>query len=267
MAPWIAVRYGWQWAVVVTGVFSALWLTAWLTLYRKPEQHAGVSASELAYIRAGAEESSQRIAWRELLPLRQTWAFAAGKFITDPVWWFFLFWLPKFLNSQHGLTLTELGLPLIVIYLAADAGSIGGGWLAAWFIRRGYAPGAARKFAMLCCACSVVPIMFAARVSSLWSAVALVGLAAAAHQGWSANLFTLTSDMFPRRAVASVVGIGGFAGAAGGMLISTFTGFLLETTGSYIPLFLMAGSAYLVALGVIHLLGTDAVYMPAEPPP
>lgn len=254
MAPWVALRFGWQWAFVVTGVFSAMWIAAWLTIYRKPEQHPSVSATELSYIQSGREEPAQRVPWRDLLPLRQTWAFTAGKFITDPVWWFFLSWLPKFFNSEHGLTLTELGLPLVVIYLTADVGSIGGGWLASWFMRRGFAPGKARKAAMLCCALSVVPVVFAPFVSNLWGAVALVSIAAAAHQGWSANLFTLTSDMFPRRAVASVVGIGGFAGAVGGMLIATFTGLLLEFTGSYIPVFLMASSAYLVALGVIHFL-------------
>jgi ACS family hexuronate transporter-like MFS transporter len=161
---------------------------------------------------------------------------------------------PKFLNTKHGLTLTDLGLPLVAIYLAADGGSIGGGWLAALFLKRGWTVNRARKTTMLCCACCVVPVTFAANVKELWGAVALVSLAAAAHQGWSANLFTLASDMFLRRAVASVVGIGGFGGAVGGMLIATFTGFLLEFTGSYVPVFIMAGSAYLLALLLIHLL-------------
>jgi ACS family hexuronate transporter-like MFS transporter len=185
---------------------------------------------------------------------RQTWAFAVAKFMTDPIWWFFLFWLPKFLNAEYGLTLTQLGLPLVVIFVMADVGSITGGWLAGWFIRRGASVNRGRKSAMLVCALLVMPIVFASQAHNLWLAVVLIGLATAGHQGWSANVFTLTSDMFPRRAVASVVGIGGFAGAVGGMMISTVTGFLLETTGSYVPVFLMAGSAYVVALGIVHLI-------------
>jgi ACS family hexuronate transporter-like MFS transporter len=174
--------------------------------------------------------------------------------MTDPIWWFFLFWLPKFLNAEHGLTLTQLGLPLVAIFIMADVGSISGGWLAGWFIRRGSSVNRGRKGAMLICALAVVPIIFASQADNLWLAVGLIGLATAGHQGWSANVFTLTSDMFPRRAVASVVGIGGFAGAVGGMMISTMTGFLLETTGSYLPVFLMAGSAYLLALLVVHTI-------------
>jgi ACS family hexuronate transporter-like MFS transporter len=174
--------------------------------------------------------------------------------MTDPIWWFFLFWLPKFLNSEYGLTLTGLGPPLIVIYLMADVGSIGGGWIAGRFIKRGWSVNRARKGAMLICACAVVPIVFASNAANLWVAVALIGLATAGHQGWSANVFTLTSDMFPRHAVGSVVGLGGFAGAVGGMLISTFVGLLLQATGSYVPVFIMAGSAYLLALAVVHIL-------------
>jgi ACS family hexuronate transporter-like MFS transporter len=174
--------------------------------------------------------------------------------MTDPIWWFFLFWLPKFLNTRHGLSLGELGPPLVAIYIMSDVGSVCGGWLSSGFIKRGWAVSKARKTAMLICALSVVPIVIAASVSGLWTAVALVGLATAAHQGFSANLFTLASDMFPRHAVASVVGIGGFGGAIGGMIIATFTGFLLEWTGSYVPVFVLAGSAYLVALAVIQVL-------------
>ena len=241
--PWITVRLGWQWAFLFTGFFSAAWLIAWLTIYR-PALRA----------QNDPEESSVKIPWASLLVHRQTWAFAAGKFITDPVWWFLIFWLPKFLNTEHGLSLTELGPPLVAIYLMADVGSIGGGWIASAFLKRGWSANRARKAAMLVCACCVIPIMFAAKARNLWTAVALIGLAAAAHQGWSANLFTLVSDMFPPRAVASVVGIGGFGGAVSGMLIATFTGFLLQYTGSYVPVFVMAGSAYLLALLVLQLL-------------
>ena len=250
--PIVAITWGWQAAFLFTGVLSATWLVIWLKTYRPPEQHALLSPAELAYIRSDPPEATARLPWTQLLRHRQTWAFVAGKFMTDPIWWFFLFWLPKFLNSEHGLTLTALGPPLIAIYLMADVGSIGGGWLAGRFIKRGWSVNRARKGAMLVCALSVTPIVFASTASNLWVAVALIGLATAAHQGWSANLFTLTSDLFPRHAVASVVGLGGLAGAVGGMLISTFTGYLLETTGSYLPVFLMAGSAYLLALVVIH---------------
>jgi ACS family hexuronate transporter-like MFS transporter len=238
-----------------------------MRMYRRPEQHPKVKPAELAYIRSDASEPAVKIPWSRLLQHRQTWAFLVAKFLTDPIWWFFLFWLPKFFNTQHGLTLTDLGPPLVVIYIMADGGSIGGGWLAALFMKRGWTPSRARKTAMLICACCVVPVVAAASVQSLWGAVALVSLAAAAHQGWSANLFTLSSDMFPRHAVASVVGIGGFGGAVGGMLIATFTGFLLQFTGSYVPVFIMAGSAYLIALAVIHWLAPNlepAALGPAE---
>jgi ACS family hexuronate transporter-like MFS transporter len=241
--PWITVRLGWQWAFVFTGFFSAAWLIAWLTIYR-PALRTEIDS----------EESLGKIPWAGLLVYRQTWAFAAGKLITDPVWWFLIFWLPKFLNTEHGLTLTELGPPLVAIYVMADVGSIAGGWIASAFLKRGWSANRARKSAMLVCACCVIPIMFAAKARNLWTAVALIGLAAAAPQGWTANLFTLVSDMFPPRAVASVVGIGGFGGAVSGMLIATFTGFLLQYTGSYVPVFVMAGSAYLLALLVIQLL-------------
>jgi MFS transporter, ACS family, hexuronate transporter len=254
IVPWVAVNWGWQYAFLCTGVLSATWLVIWLKQYRAPAEHPGVSAEELAYIRSDPAEPAQKIPWSSLIRYRQTWAFAAAKFMTDPIWWFFLFWLPKFLNSEYGLSLTELGPPLIAVYLMSDVGSIAGGWIAARFIKRGWSVNRARKSAMLICALAVVPIVFAASAHSLWTAVGLIGLATAGHQGWSANVFTLSSDMFPSRAVASVVGIGGFAGAVGGVLISTFTGFLLQSTGSYIPVFIMAGSAYLLALAVVHLI-------------
>jgi ACS family hexuronate transporter-like MFS transporter len=254
VVPIIAVTLGWRAAFLFTGILSATWLVTWLIVYRPPAQHPSLSADELAYIRSDPPEPTARVPWSQILRHRQAWAFVVAKFMTDPIWWFFLFWLPKFLNSEYGLTLTALGPPLIAIYLMADVGSIAGGWIAGRFIRRGWTVNRARKGAMLICACAVVPIVFAANVTSLWAAVALIGLATAGHQGWSANVFTLTSDMFPRHAVGSVVGVGGFAGAVGGMLISTFTGFLLQSTGSYVPVFIMAGSAYLLALALVHAL-------------
>jgi ACS family hexuronate transporter-like MFS transporter len=266
MVPIVATAWGWQAAFLCTGLLSASWLVAWLLTYRPPEQHPRVTSTELAYIRSDAPEAATRIPWAHLLRFRQTWAFVAAKFMTDPIWWFFLFWLPKFLNQEYGLTLTGLGLPLVVIYLMADVGSIAGGWLAGRLIKRGWSVNRGRKTAMLICALAVVPIVFASQAQNLWIAVGLIGLAAAGHQGWSANVFTLTSDMFPRRAVASVVGIGGLGGAVGGMLIATFTGFLLQTTGSYVPVFIMAGFAYLLALLVVHLLAPRLASAQIEAP-
>jgi MFS transporter, ACS family, hexuronate transporter len=254
LVPWVTLHLGWRWAFLITGVLSATWLVAWLTFYRRPQEHARVSMGELALIQSDPPEPSGRIAWSGLLPHAQTWAFIFGKFLTDPIWWFFLYWLPKFLNSAHGLTLGQLGPPLVVIYVMSDIGSIGGGWVSSAFLKRGWNVNRARKTAMLICALAVTPIVFAAKVTHLWLAVGLIGLATAAHQGWSANMFTLASDMFPRRAVASVVGMGGFGGAVGGVCIATFTGFLLQWTGSYVPVFVIAGSAYLTALLIIHIL-------------
>jgi ACS family hexuronate transporter-like MFS transporter len=194
------------------------------------------------------------VSWRALLPHRQTWAFALAKFMTDPIWWLYLFWIPDFLNRAHGVDLRSVGLPLVIIYIVADVGSIGGGWLSSFWIGRGWSVNAARKTAMLVCALAVTPIMFAARVESLWLSVALVSLAAAAHQGWSANVYTLASDTFPRPAVASLVGFGGMAGAIGGMLIAKVTAAILDFSGSYVPVFMIAGLAYLVALVVVHAL-------------
>ena len=251
---WIARRYGWQSAFVSTGLLSFIPIIFWVRSYRPPQEHPRLSAAELQYIQSDPSEPATRIPWTKLLPHRQTWAFLIGKFMTDPIWWFFLFWLPKFLNTNHGLQLTALGLPLVVIYNAACVGSIGGGWLAARFLKAGWTVNAARKTAMLMCALTIVPIVAAANVHSLWAAVALVSLATAGHQGWSANMFTFASDLFPRRAVASVVGIGGFGGAVGGMFIAALTGWVLQATGSYVPIFVIAGSVYLVALLVIHLL-------------
>ena len=254
VVPWITLAYGWQWAFVITGVLGFGWVIWWFVSYRDPDTHPGVNAAELAIIQSDPVEKTAAIPWSRLLPHRQTWAFAAGKFLTDPIWWLYLFWVPDFLKRNHGLDLKTMGLPLVVIYLVADVGSIGGGWLSSHLIKRGWSTNDARKTAMLVCALAVVPMLAAAQVKSLWMAVALVSIAAAAHQGWSANLFTLVSDMFPKRAVGSVVGIGGMAGSVGGMLIALVVGAILQKTGSYVPIFVMAASAYLVALVIIQLL-------------
>lgn len=252
--PWITRQWGWKWAFIITGLLGFLWVIWWWTMYRAPEQHPRLSKAEFDHIRSDPPEAVSSIPWSRLFPHRQTWAFAIGKFMTDPIWWLYLFWIPDFLNRNHGLDLKSIGLPLVVIYLVADVGSIGGGWLSSSLIKRGWTVNWARKLAMFICAVSVVPIMFAAKASNLWVAVGLVSLAAAAHQGWSANLFTLVSDTFPRRAVGSVVGIGGMAGSIGGMLIALVVGEILQRTGSYVPIFIIAGSAYLVALLIVHLL-------------
>ncbi len=254
VVPIITVTLGWQWAFVITGALGAIWLVLWWSFYRRPEEHPSLSEAELAYIKSDPPERTTPVPWLQLFPHRPTWAFAVGKFLTDPVWWIYIFWLPDFLHKQHGLSLTQYGPPLVVIYLLADVGSIGGGWLSSTLIKRGWTVNRARKTAMLVCGLCVVPIVFASQTSSLTVAVLLIGLAAAAHQGWSANMYTLVSDTFPRRAVGSVVGIGGMAGAIGGMLIARVISELLERSGSYVPVFAIASSAYLVALGVVHLI-------------
>ena len=254
IVPWIVLRWGWQGAFVGIGAIGFVWLFIWLLIYRKPEDHRGVSKAELDYIRSDPQEPAGKTKWVRLFPLRQTWAFAMGKFLTDPVWWFYLFWVPGFLQSKHGLALTGIGIPIMTIYLISDVGSVAGGWLSSSLIKRGRSVNAARKIAMLICAVGVLPVVFAYRVESTLSAVLLIGLAAACHQCFSANLYTLTSDMFPARAVGSVVGMGGMAGAIGGWFIADVVGHVLEWTGSYMIPFAMAGVAYLVALGAIHVL-------------
>jgi ACS family hexuronate transporter-like MFS transporter len=254
IVPWIAVRFGWRAAFVFSGALGFVWLLVWLLVYRKPEDHPLCTAAEKQYIQDEPAEVPARIKWLRLLPHRQTLTVAIGKFLTDPIWWFFLFWIPDYLQREHGLRLTQIGLPILVIYVISDLGSIGGGWLSTALLRRQYSVNAARKLAMLLCALCVVPVAAVFRVSGLWPATILIGLAAAGHQGFSANLYTLASDMFPSRAVASVIGVAGMAGAVGGMLISQIIAHLLQWTGSYMIPFFIAGSAYLVALTCIHWL-------------
>jgi MFS transporter, ACS family, aldohexuronate transporter len=254
VVPFVTVTWGWYWAFIATGAIGFFWLVVWWLSYATPESHPQVSSAELAHIRSDPADPAVQIPWSTLLKHRQTWAFALAKFMTDPVWWLYLFWIPDFLNRNYGINLSRIGPPLVVIYLVADIGSIGGGWLSSSLIKRGWSINAGRKTAMLVCAVAVLPIAFASQAAELWVAVALISLAAAAHQGWSCNVFTLVSDMFPRKAVGSVVGLGGTAGAVGGMLIAKVTGYVLNATGSYVPVFLIAASAYLLALGLVHLL-------------
>jgi ACS family hexuronate transporter-like MFS transporter len=258
VVPAITLAWGWRAAFVATGAVTFLWLIAWLAIYRSPAAHKKLSAAELKFIRSSDEPAAATsragVSWLKLLKLKETWAYALGKFLTDPIWWLYLFWLPDFLSKRYGLDLKSFGPPLVAIYLLSDIGSVVGGWGSSRLMKTGRTANAARKLTMLTCAVAVVPILFAQFVSQLWIAVAIIGLAAAAHQAWSANLMTLPSDMFPRAAVGSVVGIGGMAGAVGGMLMSQYNGYILGVFGSYQPIFALAAGAYIAAIAVIHFL-------------
>ena len=258
MVPWIALTWGWRWAFYITGALGFIWLVFWLLLYHTPDSHPKITDAERAYIRSDAENltaPAERVRWSELLRHRQTWAFAIGKMLTDPIWWFYLFWLPKFLDARFGVSLAGLAAPLVTIYLVADVGSVGGGWLSGALIKRGMSVNRGRKIAMLIPALLILTTIAAPHATNLWVAVAIVSLAAAAHQWWSANIFTTASDMFPRHAIGSVVGIGGFFGATGGFVFQRVTGHVLEANGNnYTPIFLVCGFAYVTALLIIHLL-------------
>lgn len=254
LVPWLTVAYGWRTAFVVTGLFGILWLVAWLVFYRHPERAPRLTGGELKYIRQDPVESVERIGWGRIIRLRETWAYAIGKLCIDPVWWFFLFWLPGYLSERYALDLLSFGPPLVVIYLLSDLGSVVGGWLSGRLMRHGYGVNRARKLTMLLCAFAVTPIFFAQTIDNLWLAVLVIGLATAAHQAFSANLYALPSDLFPRGAVGAVVGIGGTLGGIGGMMMAKTTGYVLSTFGSYAPLFAGAAGAYFVGLLAIHLL-------------
>ena len=254
IAPILVLSFGWRAAFLFTGAIVFVWVAAWWTIYRRPREKKNLSAAELAYIESDPADAPGDVKWLPLLRHRQTWAYAIGKFMIDPIWWFFLFWLPSFFASEHGLDLSTFGPPLAAIYIISDLGSIAGGWLSSTLIHRGWSVNAGRKIAMLVCALCVPPVMLAPGISNVWGAVLLIGLATAAHQGFSANLYTLPSDLFPRKAVGAIIGIGGTIGAVGGMFMAKFTGFVLDATGSYMPMFVIAGSTYLLALLIIHLL-------------
>jgi ACS family hexuronate transporter-like MFS transporter len=255
IVPWVTLRYGWHAAFLSTGLFSALWILWWFRNYRKPTDHPTLTSAELRHIyQESAMEMGPTLPWRRLLGYRQTWAFSIAKFLTDPIWWFYLFWLPSYFSVKFNLNLSHLGLPLIIVYNVSVIGSIGGGWLPAPFRRLGLSPNYARLAAMLFCACIVVPIFTATSLKSEWAAITLLSVAAGAHQGWSANLFTTSSDMFPRSAVGAVVGIGGMAGSVGGAIFAFFAGHILQLTHSYTILFSLAAGAYLLALLILYLL-------------
>jgi MFS transporter, ACS family, aldohexuronate transporter len=254
LVPMLTIAYGWQSAFIVTGLLGLIWVLFWWPIYRRPQEHPRLSPEELAHIESDPPDPAVKIPWRDLFPYRQTWAFTIGKFLTDAIWWFYLFWFAKFMNETFGVDIKSIGPPMITVYLLADVGSIAGGWQSSWLLRRGWSANAARKTAMLTCALCVIPVVMAPLTSHMWTAVLLIGLATAAHQGFSANLFTLASDMFPRNAVGSIVGIGGFAGAMGGYLMNRGAGRLKDMTGNYLAMFIIAASAYLLALLAIHLL-------------
>jgi len=254
LVPFLTVTFTWRGAFVATGATGFIWLIFWIWLYRKPEDHPRVSVEELAYIQSDPVEKTANVPWARLFPCKETWAFAIAKFLTDPIWWFYLFWLPRYLQETFHLSLTESRTPVVVVYVISCAGSIGGGYISAFLLKRNFSHNAARKIAMLICALAVVPVLYAPYTHNIWLVVGLVGLAAAAHQGWSANLFTLPSDVFSKAAVGSVVGIGGMVGSFGGVLFQKTVGYVVKMTGSYVPIFIAAGTAYLLALAVVQLM-------------
>lgn len=264
--PLLAAAFGWQWAFIITGLIGLVWLLFWWLFYQQPNKHKKVSAEELAYIQSDdASETTvfEKVKWLSLLGYRQTWAFAILKFFTDPIWWFILFWLPTFLNKQYGMTKMELAFPIAVVYTMAMFGSIAGGWLSGYFIQKGWPVYKARRTALFLFAMCALPMLSAQWVGTFnyWYAVAIIGLAASAHQAWSANIFTTVSDMFPKKAVASVVGIGGMIGAVGGIIIARTAGVLLDhykalgdiKTGYYI-MFIICALGYIIAWALFSLL-------------
>ncbi|HET6931434.1 MAG TPA: MFS transporter [Candidatus Acidoferrum sp.] len=254
LIPWITIRFGWRTAFLATGILGGIWIVWWLSKYRDPKDHAHVSPAELLQIHENSVEPETQIPWQKLLAYKQTWAYAIAKFLTDPIWFFYLYWLPKFFDERYHLGLGHIGLPLIIVYNFSAVGSIGGGGLSTALNKAGIPMAKARLCTMLVCACLVLPILLSSKVSSIWSAVAILSLATAAHQGWSANLFTTPSDMFPRSSVGAVVGIGGMAGSAGAVLFSLITGWVLQSYHSYTVLFSIAAASYLLGLLALRII-------------
>jgi MFS transporter, ACS family, hexuronate transporter len=252
VVPTLVVLVTWRGAFVITGALGIVWLIFWLIFYNRPEQHRSVSPAELALILSDPAEKVERVPWSRVFPRKETWAFAIGKFLTDPIWWFYLFWIPGYLQSTFHLSLAQNRVPVMLAYSISIGGSIGGGWLSSLLVKRGVSPNIARKSTMLVCVLCIAPIFATPFVHHLWIVVALLGLATAGHQGWSANLFTLPSDMFPKAAVASVTGIGGMMGAIGGVLLQKTAGNIVYLTHSYVSLFVIACLAYPVALVIIQ---------------
>ncbi len=251
----ISVSFGWQWAFIITGALGFLWIAFWMASYKVPEKHPGVSESELQYILQDKEETDTTVSikWTDLFKYHQTAAICITRFISDWVWWFFLFWTPDFLSKTHGINLKEVVLPLIIIYSVSSVGGIGGGWISSKLIRTGKSIDFARKTTILICALIVLPVMLVSQVTNIWLSVILISLAAAGHQGWASNIFTIVSDIYPKRAVGSMTGLSGFAGAIGGALSASFVGLILEGTGSYFLIFLVASTVYLINWLILKL--------------
>jgi len=255
--PIVAVMWGWRAAFVIGGIAGFAWLVVWMAIYRSPAANPAVSKEELDYINSDAGDPAleePKVGWLSVLRYRETWAFMVGKFMTDPIWWFYLFWLPKWLNESNHIDIQNMGLPLMVIYTMSCVGSVAAGWVSSRLMARTQRANFARKATMLVCALCVMPIALLSQVQTLWFAVLAVGLAAAAHQGWSANLVTLVGDVFPKRAVGTVIGIGGVMGMVGSFLFSGVIGETLQRTGQYWALFAAGALAYVIALAIMHLL-------------
>jgi ACS family hexuronate transporter-like MFS transporter len=248
---------GWRGAFFMTAIIDLCWIIAWLSIYRRPEEHPRVNKAELALIQGEAAEPTVIIPWRRLLPYKQTWAFSVAKFMTDCFWWFYLFGSPDFFNRKFGLDLKGREYMIMLIYVVASVGSVAGGWLAGGLMKLGWSVNKARKITMLICAAFVLPVVYSAITDNKWVAAVLITVAASAHQAWSANLFSLAGDMFPRRVVGSVTGLGGMFGAAGGMTLFYVTGKVLTQTGNYFPVFVMGSTAYVLALLVVHMLAPN----------
>ncbi|WP_346857746.1 MFS transporter [uncultured Draconibacterium sp.] len=256
--PIIALNWGWKWAFISTGLLGFIWLIFWMLFYKKPEINDKLTDSERQYILQDEDEPEvAKIPWKKIILHRQTLGICIARFVTDPIWWFFLYWLPKFLNSNYGIDLTNIGPPLIVIYLVSIGGSIFGGWLSSTLINRGKNPVAARKLTILVMAFFVLPIFLVSSISNMWISVGLISMATFAHQGYAANIFTLVSDIFPKNAVGSVVGLSGFAGAIGGVLFSAAVGLILEYTGNYYVVFAIASLAYLICWMALKVFVPD----------
>ncbi len=255
VVPWLASRWDWQGAFLATGALGLLWVVLWARLYQPPDRHPRVAPAELAYIRKDPPERVLNVPWLELMRHRQTWAFMIGMMASAPIWWFYVFWTPDFLNKRFGLNLTQSSMPLVVVFFVSGFGGILGGWLSSALLRYGWSVNAARKTALLVCALCVLPVFATPLVAGVWAAVALVALAAAAHCGYAANLYTLVSDTVPKPAVSSVVGVGGMAGSVAGMGFAQIVSRILHFShNNYLVPFALAASTYLLALGLIHLL-------------
>jgi MFS transporter, ACS family, hexuronate transporter len=255
VVPFMVLHFGWRSAFLLTPVVGLTWAALWYIFYRRPAASSDLDEAEQANaLNGNASPVAAKLSWKSALLYRQTWALCIARFLTDPVWWFYLYWTPKYLSAKHGISLGAVGLPLIIIYLSADAGSLTGGWLSSGLIKRNVSINAARKIAILVSALLVLPMAFEANTSVMWKAVLVISLAAAGHQGWAANMFASISDMYPQRMVGSITGLAGFAGSLGGIVAASAIGLLLQKFGSYTPIFIYAGVSYLLVLCILQIM-------------